>query len=120
MEKKIVKKKVAAPKKAAAPKKVVAPKKTPAAKKPAASRKTYTFTLHAPHARSVEVVGDFNNWEIGKYPMKKDANGIWAKAVVVKPGEYHYKYMVDGEWWLDPEKETAANPYGTENNVLVV
>jgi 1,4-alpha-glucan branching enzyme len=114
MEKKVVKKKVAAPKKA------VAPKKTTAAKKPAASGKTHTFSLHAAHARSVEVVGDFNKWEIGKHPMKKDAKGLWKKAVVVKPGRYQYKYLVDGEWWLDPEKETAPNSFGTENNVFTV
>ena len=113
MVKKIVKKKVASAKKTTAAKK-------PAAKKPAASFKTHTFALHAPHARSVEVVGDFNNWEVGKHPMKKDGNGVWKKAVRITPGAYHFKFMVDGEWWLDPEKETVPNPYGTENNVVTV
>ena len=101
-------------------KKEEALKKKTAAKKPAASCKMFTFALHAPHARSVEVVGDFSCWEIGKHPMKKDAKGLWKKAVRVTPGVYHYKYMVDGEWWLDPEKDTAPNPYGTENNVFTV
>jgi len=38
-------------------KKEEALKKKTAAKKPAASCKMFTFALHAPHARSVEVVG---------------------------------------------------------------
>lgn len=112
-EKKVVKKK-AAP----AAKKPVA-KKT-AAKKPAASCKQVTFSLHAPHAKNVELVGDFNDWELGKAPMKKDASGNWKKAVKLTPGEYHYKFVVDGEWWLDPKGVSAPNPYGTENNVLVI
>ena len=113
VEKKIVKKKAAV-----AAKKVVA-KKT-AAKKPAASSKQITFSLHAPHARSVEVVGDFNGWATGKHAMKKDAGGNWKLAVKITPGTYHYKFMVDGEWWLDPSRESAPNPFGTENNVLKV
>ena len=112
-EKKVVKKKAVV-----AGKKVVATKT--AAKVPAASGKQVTFTLHAPHAKSVEVVGDFNEWAAGRHAMKKDTGGNWKLAVKITPGTYHYKFMVDGSWWHDPSKDSAPNPYGTENNVLVI
>ena len=35
------------------------------------------FRVWAPHANAVAVVGDFNNWVPGDYPMQKVADGIW-------------------------------------------
>ncbi len=101
-------------------KKVAPVKKKAPAKTKTAPAKNHTFILHAPHARTVSVVGDFNGWDAGKHPLKKDAKGDWKKLIKVAPGTYQYKYLVDGEWWLDPSKDTAPNPYGTENNVFSV
>lgn len=51
------------------------------------------FAVWAPHAHSVSVVGEFNNWDGRENPMKKDeATGIWTAFV---PGVDHwdiYKY----------------------------
>ena len=59
-------------------------------------KKTYTeFTLWAPHAKSISVIGDFNKWDVEADPMTKDETGIWsAKVKGAKPGQ-SYKYHVE-------------------------
>ena len=40
-------------------------------------------------------------------------DGRWAKELVLPPGVYEYRLVVDGEWMPDPRaSETAPNPYG--------
>lgn len=58
-------------------------------------KKTYTeFAVWAPHAKSISVIGDFNDWDVEKNPMVKDEQGIWsAKVKGAKPGQ-SYKYHV--------------------------
>ncbi|HOO55533.1 MAG TPA: glycogen-binding domain-containing protein [bacterium] len=89
--------------------------------KKAATKKRITFALVAPNASSVAVVGSFNNWDTEKHPLKKDAKGVWKKAVMLEPGAYEYKFLVDGDWRLDPNCETVVpNPHGTGNNIVKV
>ena len=39
---------------------------------------TFVFRVWAPHAKSVSVVGDFNNWETDASPMEKlNDEGVW-------------------------------------------
>ena len=41
--------------------------------------------------------------------------------VDLPPGDYEYRFVVDGCWCSDPEaKETAPNPFGDHNAVLRV
>lgn len=40
-------------------------------------QKRWTFSLEANEAKEVFLVGDFNNWSLGKHPMRKDKNGVW-------------------------------------------
>ena len=83
--------------------------------------KKATFTIHAPEAREVSLVGDFNHWDRLKHPMKKDESSVWKKGIMVTPGRYEYKFLVDGQWCNDPNnQESCANSYGTRNNVVVV
>lgn len=60
------------------------------------------FTLRAPGAQEVYLVGDFNNWNPTVEPMEKsgDVFEIWLFLV---PGTYRYKFVVDGEWTVDPD-----------------
>ena len=93
------------------------PKKSPAKTK----KRRVTFTLMAPGAEAVFLVGDFNNWNEKKQPMKKDQSGRWKKDVIVPPGRYEYKYLVDGEWKIDrANNEVIQNRFGTMNNVILV
>ena len=95
-------------------------------KKPAASGKStsVTFTLPAESAsESACVVGSFNDWDAAKHPMKKDAKkGVWTKSLSLKPGRYEFRYLVDGERWLNDETAdgTAESPFFSENSVVEV
>lgn len=84
-------------------------------------RRRVTFTLDAPRAEEVFLVGDFNGWDEKKHPMKQGAGDGWKKIVYVTPGTYQYKFLVDGGWRLDPNNpQTCSNSYGTTNNILVI
>ena len=84
-------------------------------------RRRLTFTLDAPRAEEVCLMGDFNNWDAKKHPMNKDDYGTWKKIVYLAPGTYEYKFLVDGRWNLDPDnRKTCHNCYGTSNNIIVV
>jgi 5'-AMP-activated protein kinase regulatory beta subunit len=51
--------------------------------------------------------------------MKKDNNGKWTKAVLLLPGQYEYKFLVDGKWKQDPQNDRIRpNRFGTYNNVF--
>jgi 1,4-alpha-glucan branching enzyme len=80
-----------------------------------------TFSLEAPDAKEVAVGGDFNNWNAEAHPMTKDKSGTWKKTLMLPPGRFEYKFLVDGQWWNDPNNDqTCANRFGTHNNVLVI
>lgn len=84
-------------------------------------RRKVTFSLESTDADEVIVTGDFNNWDPKKHPMEKDENGNWIKTVMVLPGKYEYKFLVDGQWKEDPKnKELSFNCFGTYNNILNV
>jgi 1,4-alpha-glucan branching enzyme len=83
-------------------------------------RRRVTLTLNTPNANEVILVGDFNDWNINRHPMKKK-DGVWEKIVMLPPGRYEYKFLVDGQWWTDPKnEETCYNCFGTENNVMFI
>ena len=84
-------------------------------------RRKVTFSLNAPVAKQVVVLGDFNEWSATKHPMKKNENGDWQKIAMLPAGRYEYRFLVDGQWWNDPKNDQACpNCFGTHNNVLEV
>lgn len=56
-----------------------------------------TFRVWAPNAKSVSVVGSFNNWSPTRHRMKQEGSGgIWAAEVSgAKPGD-EYMYLING------------------------
>jgi 1,4-alpha-glucan branching enzyme len=86
-----------------------------------AKNKKQTFSLTAPEAMVVTLVGDFTEWQQNPIPLKKTQAGVWSVTVELTPGTHHYRFMVDGQWREDPECTLrVANPYGTENSVRQV
>ena len=87
-------------------------------------RKRVTFKLRAPGASEVFVAGSFNDWSVNSTPLKEDGNageGMWQRMVYLEPGEYQYRFIVDGSWCDDPLCfERWVNEFGTENSVLSV
>ncbi|TBV83403.1 MAG: glycoside hydrolase family 13 [Desulfobulbaceae bacterium] len=79
------------------------------------------FSLMAPEAAEVYLVGDFNDWQHDKDKMRKLKSGLHKKDMMLKPGRYEYRFIVDGHWWTDPTNEQRCrNAYGEDNSVLEI
>ena len=63
---------------------------------------TVEFSLRAPQARQVFLAGEMTDWDKGKKPMSRDADGVWRLNVALAPGQWIYKFVVDGRWVHDP------------------
>lgn len=75
-----------------------------------------TFTFSAPDALSVQLVGDFTQWQERPISLRKGADGLWRTMVEMSPGTHHYRFLVDGQWRDDPDCILRApNPFGSEN-----
>ena len=73
------------------------------------------FSVWAPNARSVSVVGDFNNWDRTAHPMQPvQQSGIWDIFVPgVKAGDL-YKFAVETRQGYTVLK---ADPYGNQSQL---
>jgi Glycogen recognition site of AMP-activated protein kinase len=76
--------------------------------------------LAAPASR-VSVVGDFNDWDPAATPLRRDG-GSWTVELHLKPGRYHYTFLIDGRRWAsDPaEPRATESDYGAPMSVLTV
>ncbi|MFW6081044.1 MAG: glycogen-binding domain-containing protein [Desulfosalsimonas sp.] len=84
-------------------------------------RRRVTFRLAEPDAREVGIGGDFNNWETSRHMFKKNSEGVWEKTLMLAPGRYEYKFMVDGSWRTDPANRVSCdNAFGSCNSVIEV
>jgi hypothetical protein len=82
-----------------------------------------TLTLNMPEARSVSVVGTFNDWHEKGYEMKRDGTGsTWHLVLQLPAGRYEYAYVLDGQKIVpDPQAEFFADDgFGNQNAVLIV
>jgi hypothetical protein len=82
-----------------------------------------TFRLVAPEARSVALVGDFNDWDKNATPLQRiPKGGAWVVQLQLRPGNYAYAFVVDGERWVpDPVAPRAASDdFGVPNSVVAV
>jgi hypothetical protein len=72
------------------------------------------------NAHSVVLAGDFNGWKEDALLMERTADG-WKTAYVLGPGNYQYKYIVDGNWITDPANPAIVDDgLGNLNSFLVV
>ena len=93
----------------------------PSNSSPQIKRRRVIFALEAPDAAQVALLGEFNAWNPKAHPMKRDYSGVWKKIVMLPPGRYEYRFLVDGQWRCDPRNsDICSNCFGTQNNVLVV
>jgi hypothetical protein len=81
------------------------------------------FVARFPGARSVSVVGSFNDWRPGQIPLEdRDHDGVWRGVVVLPAGTHEYMFVVDGERWVaDPlAGRSVEDDFGRENSLLIV
>lgn len=71
-------------------------------------------------AHRVCVAGSFNDWK-ARTPLRQNGVGEWEVGLSLAPGDYEYRFVVDGQWADDPlSGRQVANPYGGVNAVLHV
>ena len=81
------------------------------------------FGFVAPHASSVALVGDFNNWDPKATPLRAaSTGGVWSVEIPVQPGRHLYAFVVDGTVWRpDPAAPKATGEdFGEPNSALTV
>ena len=88
---------------------------------PALEKQEIVFTFLAPEAREVSLVGSFNGWRPNDTPLRDTGGGEWAVRLMLRSGQYEYRFVVDGRWTEDPAaSQRVPNPHGGVNSVLVV
>jgi hypothetical protein len=71
-------------------------------------------------ATIVVLVGSFNAWNQSQLVFGREGND-WVCRIDLDPGVYQYKFIVDGDWLLDPSNpDTVEDEAGNVNNVLEV
>ena len=84
------------------------------------------FTYQAaPGVSEVFVSGSFNNWakDAASADAMSDPDGdnLWSVVIHLSPGIYPYKFVVDGDWIMDPANPNQADDgYGGFNSVITV
>ncbi len=71
--------------------------------------------------QKIVVAGAFNGWNKESNPLSRQPDGTWTASVALEPGNYLYKYHIDGQWVPDPANPNRApDGFGGFNSVLEV
>lgn len=74
------------------------------------------FRVWAPHADSVSVIGDFNDWDGDANPLDSEDNGYWYGFVDgARPGQGYKFHLVNGDFEadrIDPYAQAVTNSVG--------
>ncbi len=82
-----------------------------------------SFSVWAPHARAVRVIGDFNGWSGVLHAMRRlDGNGVWELFVPGVEAGSAYKFEIktrDGRWIekADPMARSTEVPPATASRI---
>ncbi len=81
------------------------------------------FSVWAPNAQRVSVVGDFNHWDGRVHPMRKMVPaGIWEIFIPEAPEGSHYKFEIrgpHGEVFLKTDPMALYAQHGTQTGCIV-
>src|SRR5215471_14796628 len=80
------------------------------------------FSVSAPTAKAVSLVGDFDGWNPNALPMRRDVDeGRWIVDVRLPPGRHVFAFSVDGGLRADPAAPRAVeDDFGVPTSVIVV
>ena len=81
------------------------------------------FSLYAPEAHTITLIGEFNGWgSTREVALRPQGKGIWTVEVPLPPGRYQYAFLIDGkDMATDPRAEQQVNDdFGRKNAVLTV
>lgn len=98
-------------------------------------KKKVKFIYDSPSAKSVALVGEFNNWTTpgSSVPENETRNivldmeknkesGFWERVMYLEPGKYQYKYYIDGGTWKYDQNtlEKTDDSFGGYNSLVIV
>jgi hypothetical protein len=81
------------------------------------------FSLYAPEAHTITLIGEFNGWgSTRELSLRPQGKGIWTVEVPLPPGRYQYAFLIDGkDMATDPRAAQHVNDdFGRKNAVLTV
>jgi hypothetical protein len=80
------------------------------------------FSVVAPGAAKVSIVGDFNEWNPESLPMRRSSDErLWEVEVRLPLGRYSYAFVIDGKLAPDPAApRSGGDDFGTPNSLLLV
>jgi hypothetical protein len=80
---------------------------------------TFRLKGHA-DATIVALAGSFNDWNQSQFIFGREGDE-WICRIDLEPGKHAYKFILDGNWLLDPANpETEDDDYGVKNSVIMV
>jgi hypothetical protein len=83
------------------------------------AQRLVTVQFNAPEAREVAVLGAFNAWV--PIELDKREDGSWRRELLLAPGRYPYKLLVDGQLKPDPAAvRFEPDGFGGRNSLLIV
>ena len=75
-------------------------------------------------AKSVALVGEFNDWNAEAAPLKKQKDGSYKATVELPVGsEYQFRYLIDGQTWCNDDtadKFVQSGVSSDDNSVIVL
>jgi 1,4-alpha-glucan branching enzyme len=76
------------------------------------------FSLFAPNATAVHVMGTFNGFSADEHPLLRAADGVWSTILTIhEPAGQEYRFVVDGRSVADPY---ARANLGIRGNSIIV
>jgi hypothetical protein len=87
-----------------------------------ASIRTHQFLFADPDAKTVAVIGDFNDWDSKRTPMTRvnDA-GLWSVTIPMRVGLHEFQFVVnDSLRFNDPTLPKSKSEFGTPNSLVTV
>jgi chromosome partitioning protein len=89
---------------------------------PRQTKEGVVFSYYDPLAKDVQLAGDFSNWKpTDTLTVTKKNKHIWTGTLPLKPGTYQYKFIVDGEWKIDPyNSDVSVSEHGVNNSTISV
>lgn len=85
------------------------------------ARQRVVLTFSGFVGMDLRIAGDFNDWVPDRGVETRTEGELIYKVLVVPPGTYQYRLVIEGDWYEDPTNpERVANYTGGFNSVLQV
>ena len=81
---------------------------------------TFSYKFNNRSPQNVFVSGSFDDWK-EKHPLSYNQTmGKWTCTLKLKKGKYFYKYIIDGNWEINPNEPNVRGNDGITNNIINV